>query len=150
MIKMKLDNARNSEQLERMKKLAKEKKCHFCKEGFSKTHSSPIVYENKSWFITANDFPYQGAQHHYLIVSKKHIKDLSEISDKSQTDFFKSISWLKKELKTKGYSIFVRSGDMSLTGATLDHLHFHFIVGIKKTKNMKEKNRLLVTLGYKK
>lgn len=147
---MNLDNSRHPEQTRKMQELKKNNECHFCKNGFKLTHSSPIIHSNKYWFITANDFPYQGAEHHYLIVSKKHIKDTEEISDKSGLDFFKSIKWLKNKLKVKGYSVFIRSGDMAYTGATLDHLHFHFLVGKKKTKKMNQENRLLVTLGHKK
>ncbi len=138
-------NARHPEQIKRMNDLQKNKLCHFCVDGFE-THSAPIIYKNSSWFVTANDFPYEGSTHHYLIVSKKHINNLSQINKKAQTELFGSINWLKKKFKTTGESIFMRSGDMNYTGATLDHLHIHFIVGQKQNK---KSERLLVTLGYK-
>lgn len=147
MVKMDLNNVRDPEQLNRMKELKKRNGCHFCGEDFVKTHTSPIIYKNKGWFITANDFPYKGSAHHYLIVSIKHITEIGKISPKLQIELFKAISWLKKHLKSKGESVFVRSGDMSYTGATLDHIHFHFLVGNKKSKNTEW---LMVTLGYKK
>lgn len=146
MIKMNFGNARDPEQLKRMRYLAKNKSCHFCKEAFLKTHTAPVIYNGKYWFVTGNDFPYKGSKYHYLIVSKKHITNLGEITPKSQIELFKTINWLKKILKTKGESVFVRSGDMNYTGATLDHLHFHFLVGKKKDKNTEW---LMVTLGYK-
>ncbi len=142
---MNLTNGRHPEQIKRMKELKKNNACHFCKDGL-KTHSSPIEYKNNSWFVTANDFPYQGAKHHYLIASKKHITDFSKINKKAQNDLFDAFNWLKKKLKSSGESIFVRSGDIRYTGATLDHLHFHFLVGNKQTKNPE---LLMVVLGYK-
>jgi len=146
-MKMNLKNARKSEQINRMVELKKEKLCHFCATGFKKTHTAPIIYKNKNWFVTGNDFPYKGSTHHYLIVSKKHITKLEQVNKNSQIDLFKCVSWLEKKFKIPGFSFFVRSGDMSYTGATLDHLHFHFLVGKKQNKNTEW---LTVTLGYKK
>jgi len=145
-MKMNFKNTRTKEQTERMKLLSKEKICHFCEDGFKATHTAPIIYKNEDWFITANDFPYKGSTHHYLIVSKKHITDLKKINTKMQNNLFKSIFLLEKKLKVKGFSVFVRSGDMSYTGATIDHLHFHFLVGQKQNKKT---DWLTVTLGYK-
>lgn len=145
MPKINLKSARYPEQQKRMEELKKNNECHFCENGFKK-HSSPIIYKNLSWFITANDFPYAGSSHHYLIVSKKHITSISEIKPKSQNELFKAINWLKNKLKTKGESVFVRSGDINYTGASLDHIHFHFLAGQKQNKNTEW---LTVTLAHK-
>lgn len=146
MTKMDLKNIRDPEQLSRMKKLKSKGECHFCGD-ITKKHTAPVIYRNNKWFVVANDFPYTGSTHHYLIVPTRHITKLTDLSTDDQLKLFDAIGWLEKKLGVKGFSVFVRSGDMSYTGATLDHIHFHFIVGKKRTKNTEW---LMVTLGYKK
>ena len=150
MTKMNFDNARNKEQIRRMKSLQKTGVCHFCRKDFEKKHSSPIIREEKFWFITKNDFPYDGVIHHYLIVSKRHITKAHSLLPKEWSQFGKIVKWLSNRLHIKGYSLFVRSGEMKLTGATLDHLHFQFIVGGPKPKVARLKDAVPVVIAYKK
>lgn len=144
---MNFQNARDTEQIRRMKALKKAGVCYFCRKGSQEKVTTPkVIYEKKFFYITPNNFPYGGSIHHYLIVPKRHLDDLTQISNKEMVELKKMIVWLKKHFKIKGYSVFIRSGEMNYTGATIDHLHFHFIVGKKKNKNSKW---LMVTLGYK-
>ncbi len=149
---VRLDNARDPEQLRRMEELVRTGQCHFCREGFERRHAAPIIYETGSWFITANNFPYDGSVHHYLIVVKRHITKVSEMRFLEKNELFNAIEWLELKLKVSGESIFVRSGDMAYTSATLDHLHFHFIVGERKvgTESNKLEDLILAPVGYKK
>lgn len=151
MPEVKLDNSRDPEQRRRMEELIRTGQCHFCREGFENRHSAPIIYEDDNWFISANNFPYAGSVHHFLVVPKTHITRVSELSTEDRVKLFDAFAWLEKYLNTPGEGIFVRSGNMAYTGATLGHLHFQFIVGVEKTGN--EPNRLedmiLVPLGYK-
>ena len=149
MANMRLDNARDAEQIRRMEVLASRGDCHFCgsDEEFVRKHTAPKIRSGDHWFIVKNDFPYPGSVHHYLIVSMRHITRLEETKIGARLELFAAIAWLESHLKVTGESIFVRTGDMSYTGATLDHLHFHFLVGEKKTN---ETEWLTVTLGYKK
>ncbi len=144
--KMNLNNARESEQIKRMKKLARTGQCHFCRDGFEDRHTAPIIYEGYRWFITANNYPYSGATHHYLIVPKVHITQLGQLPVEAQVGLIEAFRWLEKHLETPGYTAFVRSGDLSYTGATIDHLHFHFLSGVQDGKGTE---KLKVTLGYK-
>ena len=118
-----------------MKSYLKSGTCHFCRKDFEKKHNSPIIREGKHWFITPNDYPYKGSTHHYFIVSQKHITGFEKIPSEASSELIKMVAWLKKHLKVSGYSLFIRSGDLAYTGATLDHIHFHFLVGKRKTKN---------------
>lgn len=148
-VKMRNDNARHSEQLERMRRLAKGIGCFFCKKNYLKVGASPAIYQGQHWYIKKNDYPYEGSIHHYLIVNKKHLNKITEISPAAWKELLKTIAWLEKYLKIKGGSIFVRSGDMGYTGATLNHLHFHLLVGGKKKRGGKLRDNILVTLGHK-
>jgi diadenosine tetraphosphate (Ap4A) HIT family hydrolase len=152
MVKAKLrpDNARTPEQRQRMERLAKEIGCFFCKDNYLKVGASSAIYQAKYWYIKKNDYPYKGAVHHYLIASKKHRIKITDITPIAWTELLKVIKWLENHLKIKGASLFVRSGDMSYTGATLDHIHFHLLLGAKKKKGGILKDNILVTLGHKK
>lgn len=144
-------NARNQEQIRRMKILKAAGLCYFCRKGDEEIVTTPkVIYESKYWFITPNNFPYEGSVHHYLIAPKRHIQDLSEIKFEEAGELFKKmIPWLKKKFNVSGYSIFARSGNMTFTGATINHLHLHFLVGGKKPKNATMENVVPVVIAYK-
>ena len=152
MAKVELGNARHPEQLQKMEELARTGQCHFCREGFESRHAAPIIRETDNWFVTANNYPYSGTIHHYLIVPKVHMTRTQELSDQSRIELFDVHTWLEEHLDITGSSLLVRSGDMRLTCATLDHLHFHLIVGVKKVGNEPNKleDLILAPVGYKK
>lgn len=149
---VRLDNARDPEQLRRMKELEEKGECHFCGD-VSQKHTAPIVYQNMRWFVVANDFPYSESVHHYLVVSKKHFTKVTDLFLEAQVDLFDALRWLERFLEyPAGYSIFVRSGDMAYTSGTLDHLHIHFLVGTEKSYQEKDRSEdvIYVPLAYKK
>lgn len=149
-IKIKQDNARDPRQLSRMRRLAKEGVCFFCGDKYVEMGGAPAVRKAAHWYVRKNDYPYEGTVHHYLVASNKHITKVTQIRPAAWTELLKIFGWLEKKLKVSGEGIFVRSGDLRYTGATLDHLHFHFLVGGKKKKNGKIEDNILVTLGHKK
>src|SRR4030042_3498960 len=61
-----------------LKKVIQEGKCPFCPEDF-KYHPKPILNKTKNWFITPNTWPYKNARCHFLIIGKKHKKNLNEL-----------------------------------------------------------------------
>jgi ATP adenylyltransferase len=150
MSEMKFDNARTPQQIERMRILKETGACFFCEGNYIMVGGSPSIYIGNHWFVKKNDYPYEGAVHHYLVVPKEHIKRLPDISPAAWMELWDIFGSLIKRFKTSGESIFVRSGDMNYTGATLDHLHFHFLVGISKPENATiQDNNITVTLGHK-
>lgn len=143
-----LENARDPEQLRRMQEHARAGKCHFCPVGF-KAHKSPVIWNGQSWFITANDFPYEGTGYHFLIVLKEHRTALTDLLRKDMEELILcAIPFLVEHTKAPGYSIFVRNGKMNYTGATLDHLHIHFVVGAEKSGP--QHPMIFAPVGYKK
>ncbi|MFZ2523571.1 MAG: HIT domain-containing protein [Minisyncoccia bacterium] len=146
MAEIRIDNARDPEQIRRMTAVAGENECYFCTD-FTLHGSAPAVWECDNWFIKINDFPYTGSVHHYLIVSKNHITSVGQMNAAAQLELWVAVAWLENTLGTSGASIFVRTGNMAYNGATLDHLHFHFLVGVEKKEG--ETEWLTVTLGYK-
>ncbi len=146
MAEMRFENARDPEQLRIMEELAKQGKCYFCLETFNELRPEKIIFGGPHWFVTENNFPNKGGVKQFLIVSKTHITKVTQLSHYAKLELFECIAWLERHLEVDGESIFVRSGNMDLTGATIDHLHFHFISGDKKSATTE---KVKVTLGHK-
>lgn len=144
------DNARSPEQLERMRQLAKNKACFFCNDNYVAIGRAPAIRKTKHWYVRKNDYPYQGSVHHYLIAPHKHIRKVTDLTPAMWTELLSVFRWLERKLGVTGGSFFARSGDMRYTGATIDHLHFHFLVGGRRKKNGTLEDNILVTLGHKK
>lgn len=149
MAEMRFDNARDPEQLRRMRAVAETGECYFC-TGYTKNELASPIYVGLNWFVKRNDFPYPGSKHHYLIVIKDHITKITDLKTDEWLELQEIIKWLENQLSITGASYFIRSGDMAFTGATLDHLHCHLIVGEEKPAEATPENWLQVTLGYKK
>ena len=120
--------------------IEKTAKCPFCKENF-KYHKKKILKTYKNWFITESSWPYENAKFHFLIISEKHKEEFSDL----KTSDFKIVSdlvnWAIKKYKIKGGALTLRFGDTQWTGATVCHLHFHFIVPeLDKSRNAKVVN----------
>ncbi len=146
---MRKDNARTPEQLARMRRLAKSIGCFFCDGNYLKVGASPAIRKGRYWYVKRNDYPYEGSAHHYLIASGRHITKVTNISAPAWKELLETVKWIERKFKIPGASVFVRSGDMRYTGATLDHLHFHFLTGGPKKKTGTLEDNILVTLGHK-
>lgn len=99
-------------------------KCSFCNILQKKNN---IVFENKSFIFMEDNYPiYKG---HYLLISKKHLRDESEIIDKLSRDYliasnraFKCI----KEMYKKSPLIFINAPQ----DQSVKHFHKHYIQGV--------------------
>jgi ATP adenylyltransferase len=143
-----LKNARVKEQLDQMIDLQKKKMCPFCREHFEENHREPILREGKYWLVTKNDYPYEGTKNHVLLVYKKHVSSLEEVSDESMVELLHHFKWVRKKLKLVGGTFALRFGDIHYNGATITHLHAHIISGVRQQKEKTESLRMKV--GYKK
>jgi diadenosine tetraphosphate (Ap4A) HIT family hydrolase len=101
-------------------------KCPFCPENF-KYHKEPILKSENDWIITKNSWPYENAENHFLIISKKHKENFSELNEIDLKSVKKLVDWTVKEFNIKGGALSLRFGDTDHTGATVCHLHFHLI-----------------------
>ncbi len=147
MAEMRMKNARYPEQLRRMERLKELGLCYFCREGNEADVTTPtILKEWNHWYVTQNNFPQEGSTHHYLMVSKRHITRETELELLEWIQLQEVMKWLENEVKSPGFSKFSRNGNLAYTGATLDHLHVHFLVGIKDKEGAE---KIKVSLGYK-
>ena len=106
--------------------------CIFCKI-VSKEIPAQIVYENDT-VLAFNDIN-PVAPEHILVIPKKHIASLDDISydDKdissAMLEAAKDIAKMKK-LSEDGYRVIINNG--SAAGQEVFHLHLHILGGKKK------------------
>jgi diadenosine tetraphosphate (Ap4A) HIT family hydrolase len=119
-----------------MSEIVSEKVCPFCPETF-KWHTKPILKYNGDWFITENFNPYKNTKFHFLIISKKHNENFSDILSSDWKSITSLCNWAIKKYKIKGGGLTMRFGDTLYTGATIKHIHFHLISPEIKNKKAK-------------
>lgn len=125
-----LSNARTPEQMELMKKIIADGVCPFCAEYFTKYHPKPVIKETTYWFLAENMSPYAGTKHHFIFVYKpKHIRDIFELDATALSDLFSLVCFTIEKYKLLGGSFFIRFGDHRYTGASVEHLHAHLLMG---------------------
>jgi ATP adenylyltransferase len=122
-----LDAARGAEQLERMRALEARGICIFCPEHAGEWQREPVDHEGEHWYVTRNDFPYEGAQAHYLIVARRHVQRFEELPDEAGAELWGIRRELAARLGAPAYATVERSGDMHLNGGSVEHLHVHFV-----------------------
>lgn len=148
---MRMDNARHEEQRKRMAELKEQGKCFFCDQNYLKIGAAEAILGMNYWYVRNNDYPYSGTTHHCIIAPYRHVKRVTELSTEEWQELLLAFKLVEDSLNVPGESIFARSGDMAYTGATLDHLHFHLLVGGPKPEDWKsvQDDNILVTLGHK-
>jgi ATP adenylyltransferase len=109
-----------------IQEIANENVCPFCPETF-KWHTKPILKYDSDWFITENFNPYKDTAFHFLIISKKHNENFSDLSSSDWKSVALLCNWVIKKYKIKGGGLTMRFGNTLYTGATIKHIHFHLI-----------------------
>lgn len=101
--------------------------CPFCPDHLKQYHKNPILKETDSWVVTTNMYPYANAKHHFLLILQKHKNDTKDLSAAEWQDLHTQIGWLVESYKIPGGTLMMRGGNMAHTGASVTHLHAHFI-----------------------
>jgi ATP adenylyltransferase len=122
-----LDAARGAEQLERMRSLEAEGVCIFCPEHAERWQREPVEHSGEHWYVTRNDFPYEGAAAHYLIVARRHVSSFEELPDEAGAELWRIRRELAARLGADAFATVERSGDMRLNGGSVAHLHVHMV-----------------------
>ena len=128
------NNARDSLQIENMKKIAREGFCPFCPEHLQKYHKPPILKKGTHWTVTPNMYPYEHTRFHFLFITHEHITDSKDLSPDMWSELHELLQWVISEYKIDCGTLLMRSGDMNKTGATVLHLHAQFVVGSDPAK----------------
>lgn len=128
-------NARAEGYQEVIEEALAEDACPLCPP--MKWHPNPILRDDGRWIITKNSHPYPNTEHHFIIVSKKHIELLPELSVEDLRSVLDLAKWAAQEYNIKGGGLTMRFGDTLYTGATIKHLHAHLIVPEVKNDQVK-------------
>lgn len=141
------ENARTEEQKKLMQKIETDGVCPFCSEHFTKYHPNPILKETDFWYVTTNMSPYEGTKYHFLFVYKPaHSTQFTEISLDASADLFALLKEMTETYEIPGGSFFMRFGDTSYNGSSVEHLHAHLISGGSQQEHTEA---IRVKLGWK-
>ena len=110
--------------------------CPFCPEHFRRYHEKPVIKTGKHWILTENMYPYKGAQHHIILIHKKHIESLSEVAPEAWSELLRMAKAEVKKRAVAGGTLYMRFGDPAATGASVAHLHANLI-----SPDLRQKNR---------
>jgi ATP adenylyltransferase len=123
------ENARTAEQRAEMARLDAAGICLFCPEYLASHPRQRILFSTQHWTVTPNAFPYAGTQLHLLLIPDQHAGDLLQLSDEVRADFWVTLAAVAEANELSYYGLGVRNGDCRLTGATIEHVHAHLLVG---------------------
>lgn len=140
-----LSHARTSFQRQVMERIRRDKVCPFCMKHLLKYHTKPIIKVGKHWILTENFQPYAGSKHHLLAVSRKHVRNFTQLGEAAHRELFALFAAELKKRKVRGGTIFMRFGDTDYTGGSVEHLHVQLVSGGKRGKKAKP---LTTYIGY--
>ena len=97
--------------------------CLFCN-----SNASGVIHENELAFTSYDTYPV--SEHHFLVISKRHIVDYFELTDKELIACNDLIKIAKKEVlnkdkSVKGFNIGSNAG--KIAGQSIMHCHIHLI-----------------------
>lgn len=108
--------------------------CPFCEEHLTKHHSRPIIERTDHWIVTTNAWPYEGTAHHFLLIPRKHVEAIEQLSPDAWTDLQLTYKRIVTNHCIRGAALLMRSGKTDQTGASVTHLHAHIFVGGPRTE----------------
>ncbi|MBI2409984.1 HIT domain-containing protein [Candidatus Kaiserbacteria bacterium] len=108
--------------------------CPFCEKHLFKHHRRPLIFKGRYWLVTENSWPYEGARLHFLFIARPHIEATEKISTVMWGELQSLYRKLVKKYQLSGATLVIRSGDTRFTGASVNHLHGHVVVGTARTK----------------
>ncbi|NDK10138.1 hypothetical protein GW846_05175 [Candidatus Gracilibacteria bacterium] len=94
--------------------------CPLCQEAEN------ILYETKHWKIIKNKYPILGLDNHCMAIPKEHVIFAKDLSDVQYLDYKNVEHYMFSYFKNSDYFTFMRE---SLSGRSLEHLHYHFLPG---------------------
>jgi histidine triad (HIT) family protein len=111
--------------------------CIFCKIA-KKEIPADILYEDKDAVAFKDQNPI--APVHVLVIPKKHIESVTEVSDKDERLMGKLIVVAKKvaddlHISEKGYKLLIRVGEHG--GQEVGHIHLHLIGGARLKEDIR-------------
>lgn len=122
-----LKNARLDEQRDVMERIVNDDVCPFCPENLALYHNQPILRRGKHWLVTTNQWPYKHTKAHLLAIASYHATTLQALKKGAGEELLDHVRWAESEYGIAAGGIAMRFGDVTKNGATVSHLHAHFI-----------------------
>ncbi len=120
-------HSRTQEQADVLKRIEKSHECPFCEKNLQKEHKLPFLKNGRHWILTLNQWPYDGSEHHFLLISKKHVQQIGDLDAGAGNELIELVSSLEDSFSLKSGGLAIRFGDPHLNGGTVHHLHAHVI-----------------------
>lgn len=87
-----------------------------------------ILFQTDFWHVSANRFPYNEVEHHFLIASRNPIYKIEDMSTEMWIDLKNIWGKLILEYNIPGGALCYRFGQTLYSGASLTRLHCHLIM----------------------
>ncbi len=133
-----LHSGRSQAQIDNMQELAAADRCFMCYENLIKYEHNRIEFETDHWIITPNAYPYEHTSLHLLMIARRHVKTVSELTKLERADMAEAIAQIEKRWKLDSYAFGLRSGDFRYNAASVEHLHGHIVVGERDPKTFQK------------
>lgn len=124
-------NARNPDYQRQLLEIQESGQCPFCPGGQTYVEEMDMfVAENEHWLIKHSKVPYTNAAVHLVCILRRHKTRLSELIEQEWASLNPLIKQVlvNEGIADNGGSLFVREGATELTGATVCHLHFNYVI----------------------
>jgi ATP adenylyltransferase len=129
------DASRSAEQADQLHRLAAANVCMFCSSAY---YPRAAILSGTHWYVAENDYPYEGTDAHYLVVSHAHVTHFNELPDEAGAELWAHQRNLKHRLNPVASASVMRSGDLLYNGGSVAHLHVHFVaLGENPSKTVK-------------
>jgi thymidylate synthase len=130
-----MQNTRTTAQQAVWKRILQEGKDPFLKENIVLYHLKGILKEFTHWYIIENAYKYENAETHLVIIINRDIAHLKDTTVDERNELFDSIvPWIESQTAYKGGSYIIRTGEPDFSGASVNHLHAHWIQPQKGTQ----------------
>jgi dihydrofolate reductase len=122
-------NARREEYRYELLAIQRNRLCPYCPGGKTLVKGEdPIIAENSHWIAINSHTPVANSAYHWVIFPRQHKTAIREISSGDWDMFTHLLEQLKSKYGVTGGAPNIREGNTAVTGATVRHLHFNYIV----------------------
>ncbi|OGG37456.1 hypothetical protein A2110_02545 [Candidatus Jorgensenbacteria bacterium GWA1_54_12] len=123
-----ISNARLPEQQEVLERISARGECPFCMRNFAKEHKRPILRGGVHWIVTHNQWPYEHTKYHLLLIPRQHVTNPADLHPDAWEELGVMVRWIEGKFGPGSGGFVSRFGDTEMSGGTVSHYHFHFIV----------------------
>jgi len=117
---------------EKLREAAESGECVFCQDTFQRD-SKFFLMGYQGWIARKSEFPTKDVlggipDHHILIVPERHVGSYEDLANQDHVRVSTIVAYLRSRLGIRGGGLVHRLGHPLYSGATVLHVHFHFVV----------------------